>query len=222
MLKFDGQTTVRARESLLSTHVVLRNTYLLLSLTLLFSAAMAMLAIVTQAPPMNIFIMLIGTYGLMFATMKFSNSGWGLVLCFAFTGFMGYVLGPIVGYYLHSVHGANVVMSALGSTGLVFFGLSAINLITGKDFSFLGNFLAIGAIVLLVMMVVGIFTHIPVFHLVLSAAFALFSALAILWQTGQIINGGQKNYILATISLYVSIYNIFVSLLTIFGGSDRR
>lgn len=221
-MKYQDASLSQARESLLSTHVVLRNTYLLLSFTLIFSAAMALLAIATQARPMNIILLLVGTYGLMFATMKCRESGWGLVLCFAFTGFMGYALGPIVGYYLHSANGTHVVMSALGSTGLVFFGLSAINLVTRKDFGFLANFLFIGMFVLIAMMVIGIFTHIPMFQLLISGAFALFSAAAILFETSQIIHGGQRNYIMATISLYVSIYNIFVSLLTIFGSSDRR
>ncbi len=220
-MRYEQVSTNQARESLLSTHTVLRNTYLLLGLTLLFSSLMTYLAIISNARPMGIIVMLIGTYGLMFATMKCRNSGWGLVLCFAFTGFMGYTLGPLVNYYLHSNGGTNIVMSALGSTGLVFFGLSAINLITRKDFGFLGNFLFVGALVLIAMMIAGIFTHIPLFHLLLSAAFALFSALAILFETSQIINGGQRNYIMATITLYVSIFNIFVSLLSIFGGSRR-
>lgn len=221
MLKYEQVSTSQARESLLSTHTVLRNTYLLLGLTLLFSSAMTYLAIITNAQPVGLILMLVGTYGLMFGTMKCRNSSWGLVLCFAFTGFMGYTLGPLVNHYLQSSGGTNVVMSALGSTGLVFFGLSAVNLITRKDFGFLGNFLFVGALVLVAMMIIGIFTHIPMFHLLLSAAFALFSALMILFETSQIINGGQRNYIMATISLYVSIFNIFVSLLTIFGG-DRR
>lgn len=220
-MRYEQVSVNQTRESLLSTHTVLRNTYLLLGLTLLFSSAMTYLAIISNARPMGIIMMLIGTYGLMFGTMKCRNSGWGLVLCFAFTGFMGFTLGPLVNYYLHSNGGTNIVMSALGSTGLVFFGLSAINLITRKDFGFLGNFLFVGALVLVAMMIAGIFTHIPLFHLLLSAAFALFSALAILFETSQIINGGQRNYIMATITLYVSIFNIFVSLLSIFGGSRR-
>ncbi len=220
-MRYEQVSTNQARESLLSTHTVLRNTYLLLGLTLIFSSLMTYLAIISNARPMGIIMMLIGTYGLMFGTMKCRNSGWGLVLCFAFTGFMGFTLGPLVNYYLHSDGGTNIVMSALGSTGLVFFGLSAINLITRKDFGFLGNFLFVGTFVLIAMMIVGIFTHIPLFHLLLSAAFALFSALAILFETSQIINGGQRNYIMATITLYVSIFNIFVSLLSIFGGSRR-
>lgn len=220
-MNFEELSIRQTKESLLSTHVVLRNTYLLLSLTLLFSAVMAIVGMAANTM-LHPLIFIIGSYGLMFATMKCRNSGWGLVWCFAFTGFMGFGLGPILNFYLHSAHGTHVVMSALGATGLVFFGLSAVNLITGKDFGFLGNFMFIGAIVLLVMMIVGIFTHMPVFQLVLSAAFALFSAVAILFETSQIIHGGQKNYIMATISLYVSIYNIFVSLLSLFGSSDRR
>ena len=220
-MKYEHVSLSQTRESLLSTHTVLRNTYLLLGLTLLFSSAMTYVAIITNARPMGILMMLIGVYGLMFGTMKCRNSGWGLVLCFAFTGFMGYTLGPIVNHYLQSSGGTDVVMSALGSTGLVFFGLSAVNLITRKDFGFLGNFLFVGMFVLIAMMIVGIFTHIAFFQLILSAAFALFSAAAILFETSQIINGGQRNYIMATISLYVSIFNIFVSLLNIFGAARR-
>jgi modulator of FtsH protease len=222
-MSYDQVSLSRTRESLLSTHTVLRNTYLLLGLTLLFSGFTAYIAMATQARMPNILVFLLGTYGLMFATTRFRNSGWGLVLCFAFTGFMGYTLGPILNMVLKTAYGAHVVMSALGTTGLVFFGLSAVSLITRKDFSFLGKFLMVGMFVLLAMMLVGIFTHMPLLQLAISAAFAIFSAVAILFETSQIINGGQTNYIMATISLYVSIYNIFLSLLNLFGAmGDRR
>ena len=209
-------------ESLLATHAVLRNTYLLLSLTLLFSASMAYWSLSTGAPFPGVILFLVGSYGLLFLTMWLRNSPWGLVSTFAFTGFMGYTLGPLLSISLKMANGPHLVMTALGMTGLVFFGLSAMVLVTRKDFGFLGSFLFAGMIVLVVAMLVGIFWHIPALQLAISAGFAIFSSMAIVFETSQIIQGGQNNYIMATISLYVSIYNIFISLLNILGMMDRK
>jgi modulator of FtsH protease len=167
--------------------------------------------------------MLIGFYGLLFLTHKMANSAWGLLCVFALTGFMGYTLGPILGYYMASANGSQLVMTALGGTAFIFFGLSAYALISKKDFSFLSGFMMAGFLVILAAVVANIFLQIPALQLALSAAFMLFSSAAILMQTGAIINGGERNYILATVTLYVSLYNIFISLLNLLTafGSDE-
>ena len=215
--------STHSRESSLAVNKVLKNTYLLLGLTLAFSALTAAFAMASNAAPVNIWVMLIGFYGLLFLTHKMANSAWGLLCVFALTGFMGYTLGPILGYYMASANGSQLVMTALGGTAFIFFGLSAYALISKKDFSFLSGFMMAGFLVILAAVVANIFLQIPALQLALSAAFMLFSSAAILMQTGAIINGGERNYILATVTLYVSLYNIFISLLnllTAFGGEE--
>ncbi|MDF1642619.1 MAG: Bax inhibitor-1/YccA family protein [Pseudomonadales bacterium] len=210
------------QESALATNKVLRNTYMLLSLTLVFSTVTAWVAVATHAQPMGFIPLLIGFYGLFFLTSKLSNSVWGLVSTFALTGFMGYTLGPIVGFYLSMSNGSELVMTALGMAAMVFLGLSGYALVTRKDFSFLAGFITAGFFVLLGAMIVSFIWNISGLSLAISAGFVLFSSAAILLQTGQIINGGERNYIMATITLYVSIYNLFLSLLHILGvmGDD--
>jgi len=220
-MNFDQARTATG-QSLIATHAVLRNTYLLLSLTLLFSALVAYAAMVTNAPFPGTILFLVGAYGLLFLTMWLRNSAFGIFSVFAFTGFMGYALGPLLNVSLRMANGPHIVMTALGMTGLVFFGLSGVVLVTRKDFGFLGNFLFAGAIALILAMVAGIFWHIPALQLAISVAFAIFSSMAIIFETSQIIHGGQTNYLMATVSLYVSIYNIFISLLNILGMMDRR
>ncbi len=201
---------------------VLRNTYGLLALTLVFSAVMAYVAQQMRVGYPNIFVVLIGFYGLFFLTAKLRDSAWGLVSTFALTGFMGFLLGPILNRYLGMAGGAEVVSSAFAMTALVFGGLSAYVLITRKDMSFLSGFITAGFFVLLGAVVASFFFQISGLQLAISAGFVLFSSVCILFQTSQIIHGGERNYIMATISLYVSIYNLFVSLLQLFGimGSD--
>ena len=196
---------------------VLRNTYGLLSMTLLFSGVVAYMAQQMAVPYPNIFVVLIGFYGLFFLTTKLRNSGWGLVSTFALTGFMGYTLGPILNMYLSLPNGSDVVASALGMTALVFFGLSAYVLITRKDMSFLSGFLMAGFWVLLGAVLANLFFQISGLQLAISAGFVLFSSAAILFQTSAIIQGGERNYIMATIGLYISIYNLFISLLQLIG-----
>ncbi|CAN1601411.1 Bax inhibitor-1/YccA family protein [Pseudomonas sp. B21-028] len=200
---------------------VLRNTYGLLALTLAFSGVMAYVAQQMNVGYPNVFVVLIGFYGLFFLTNKLRDSGWGLVSAFALTGFMGFILGPILNLYLKMQGGAELVSSAFAMTALVFGGLSAYVLITRKDMSFLGGFLTAGFFVLVGAMLVSIFFQISGLQLVISAGVVLFSALMILYQTSAIIHGGERNYIMATISLYVSIYNLFVSLLQLFGLMGR-
>ncbi|WP_087500042.1 Bax inhibitor-1/YccA family protein [Pseudomonas sp. SID14000] len=200
---------------------VLRNTYSLLALTLAFSGVMAFVAQQMRVGYPNVFVVLIGFYGLFFLTNKLRDSAWGLVSTFALTGFMGFILGPILNRYLGMAGGAEVVSSAFAMTALVFGGLSAYVLITRKDMSFLSGFITAGFFVLLGAIVASFFFQISGLQLAISAGFVLFSSVCILFQTSAIIHGGERNYIMATISLYVSIYNLFVSLLQLFGIMGR-
>ena len=200
---------------------VLRNTYGLLALTLAFSGLMAFVAQQMHVGYPNIFVVLIGFYGLFFLTNKLRDSAWGLVSAFALTGFMGFLLGPILNRFLGMQGGAEVVSSAFAMTALVFGGLSAYVLITRKDMSFLGGFITAGFFVLLGATLASFFFQVSGLQLAISAGFVLFSSVCILFQTSAIIHGGERNYIMATISLYVSIYNLFISLLQIFGIMSR-
>ncbi|WP_449433803.1 Bax inhibitor-1/YccA family protein [Pseudomonas putida] len=200
---------------------VLRNTYSLLAITLAFSGVMAFIAQQMHVGYPNVFVVLIGFYGLFFLTAKLRDSVWGLVSTFALTGFMGFILGPILNRYLGMAGGAEVVSSAFAMTALVFGGLSAYVLITRKDMSFLSGFITAGFFVLLGAVVASFFFQISGLQLAISAGFVLFSSVCILFQTSAIIHGGERNYIMATISLYVSIYNLFISLLQLFGIMGR-
>jgi len=218
--------TVAARpiESTLATNKILKNTYLLLSMTLLFSAFTAGIAMYMNLPPFGMIITMVGYFGLLFLTTKFSNSGLGLLFVFALTGFMGLTLGPILNMYLGAFSNGNeLVMTALGGTGLIFIGLSGYALTTRKDFSFIGGFLMVGILVAFLAGIGAAVFSIPALSLAVSAMFILLMSGMILYQTSAIINGGETNYILATISLYVSIYNLFLSLLQLlaaFSGDD--
>ena len=199
---------------------VLKNTYMLLGLTIAFSALVAFFSMGMPHP--GFIITLVGFYGLLFLTSKLQNSVWGIASTFALTGFMGYTLGPIIGMYA-GAGAMGIVTDALGLTALVFFGLSAYALITKKDFSFLNGFVMVGFFVLIGATVLSLFTEISGLHLAISCGFVLFSSAIILMQTGSIINGGERNYIMATVTLYVSLYNLFLSLLNIMtalGGDD--
>lgn len=206
--------------SLLSTHKVLRNTYLLLAMTLLFSGAVAGAAVALRLPHPGLIVTLIGYFGLLFLTGKMRDSGWGLVSVFALTGFMGYTLGPIVGHYLSLPNGSQTVMLAMGGTGAVFLGLSAYAVISRRDFGFMGGFLAVGVLVAFLAGLAAIFFQIPALSLTVSAAFVLLMSGLILFETSRIINGGETNYIMATVSLFVSIYNLFLSLLQLLGFAN--
>ena len=216
-----GIEAVGSRESVLAVNKVLRNTYSLLALTLAFSAFTALLS--TNAPPLNIFVFFIGAYGLLFLTQALANSAWGLLSVFAFTGFMGYTMGPMIGYFLSTAGGGEIVARALGGTAFIFFGLSGWALTSRRDFSFLRGFIFAGFLVLLAAIIINIFWPMPALQLAMSAGFMLFSSAVILWQTSAIIHGGERNYILATVTLYVALYNLFISLLSLlraFSGRD--
>lgn len=210
------------RESILATNKVLKNTYLLLAATLIFSAMTAGVAMAANLPFFNPFITLGVYFGLLFLTHKFQNSAWGLACVFALTGFMGLTLGPLLSAYLTVVpNGSQLVMTSLGATGLVFLGLSAYVLTTRKDMSFLGGFVMVGLIGMLGVILLSLFVDLSAFQTAISAGIVLLMSALILYQTSAIVNGGETNYVLATVTLYVSLYNIFVNLLMLFGlGGD--
>lgn len=204
------------QESLIGTHKVLRNTYLLLGMTLAFSAVIAVIAMSMNAPALPWWGVLVGFYGLLFLTNSTANSQVGILSVFALTGFLGYTLAPILNLYLS--HGlGDIVALALGATALVFFACSAYVLTTKKDMSFLNGMMIALFVVLLVGVIANIFLTIPALSLALSGLFVIFSSGAILLTTSNIIHNGETNYIRATVSLYVAIYNLFVSLLQILG-----
>lgn len=219
-------TVVRRSEpGLLATHRVLRNTYALLAMTLLFSAAAAAASMVLNLPHPGILVTLVGYFGLLWLTNKFSRSAWGLVCVFALTGFMGMTLGPILNVYLtHFANGGQLVMTALGGTGAIFVGLSAYALVSRKDFGFMAGMLMAGILVAFLAGLASVFLpNLPGLHIAVSAMFILLMSGMILFQTSEIVHGGETNYILATVSLYVTIFNLFTSLLQllgIFGGDD--
>ncbi len=210
----DQQTVIRARtESILETNSVIRNTYILLAASISFSAVMAYVAMVTNAKPLGLITLAI-YFGLIFLINATRNSALGIVSVFVFTGFMGYTLGPLLNSYLYTfANGQELIFTALGGTGIIFFALSGYALTTRKDFSFLAGFLLAGSIVLMLGVVASFFTQMPMLQLGLSAGFMMLSAALILFETSQIIHGGERNYIMATVSIYVSLYNMFVSLL---------
>ena len=207
----------------LQTARVLRNTYALLAMTLLFSAGVATAAVAFALPAPGLVLTLVGMFGLLFAVHKLQNSGWALPAVFALTGFMGWTLGPMLSKLLTLPGGAQVITMALGATGVVFLALSAWVLSTRRDFSAMGGFLFAGMVIALLAGLAAVFLQMPALGLAVSAIVALLSAGLILFETSRIVNGGETNYVLATVSLYVSIFNLFTSLLSLFGfgGSDE-
>ncbi|TNF35506.1 MAG: Bax inhibitor-1/YccA family protein [Gammaproteobacteria bacterium] len=201
----------------LATNKVLRNTYTLLSMTLLFSAVTAGISMALQLPHPGLLLTLAGYFGLLFATAKFRNSTLGLAFVFALTGFMGYTLGPILNSYLSLANGGQIVMTAMAATGITFLGLSAYATTSKKDFSFMGGFLMVGIIVGFLAGLAAVFFEMPALSLTVSAMFVLLMAGLILYETSNIIHGGETNYIMATVTLYVSIFNLFTSLLHLLG-----
>ena len=204
----------RTDRVIIETNRVLKNTYLLLSLTLLFSAVTAAFSIAASVPAMNPILTLVVYFGLLFGIQKTKDSSMGLVLTFALTGFLGLTIAPIMNFYLTEFsNGAELIMMSLGATGAIFLGLSVIAMNPDRDFSKLGSFLAVGAIVCLVAIIVNLFLQMPAIHLALSLMIAFISGGMILWQTNQIIQGGERNYITATVTLYISILNLFLTIL---------
>ncbi len=223
MRNIDTMAMERSQESILTTNKVIRNTYMLLAMTLVFSAVTAGISMAMNPP----FILYIGSiivsFIMIFALNKLQNSVWALPMVFAFTGLMGFGLGPILNHYLAMANGGQIIMTSLGMTGAIFLGLSAYVLNSKKDFSFMGGFLAAGMMVALISMV-ALFA-LPFFGIEIGALSLAFSALIvmlmagfILYDTSNIVNGVYTNYIMATVSLYLNIYNLFVHLLSLVGA----
>jgi len=216
-------TIERSQTTVLESNKVIRNTYALLSMTLLFSAVTAGISMAFKAPHPGLLLTLAAYFGLLYATSKFRNSSLGLVFVFVLTGFMGYTLGPILNSYLALPNGSQVVMTAMGGTAAIFLGLSGYALTTKKDFSFMGGFLVAGIVVAFLAGLGAIFFEMPGLSLAVSSMFVLLMAGLILYETSNIIHGGETNYIMATVTLFVAIFNLFTSLLQLLGfmGSNE-
>ncbi len=213
-----NQTVDRPEVRGIEVNKVLKNTYALLAMTLLFSAATAGLSMAFNWPHPGLLITLVGYFGLLFLTTRFRNSGLGLVFVFALTGFMGLTLGPIVSYYVSAIpNGHQLVMLAMGGTGIIFLGLSGYVLTTRKDFSFIGGLLFSGILVAFLAGLAAVIFQVPALSAAVSAMFILLMSGLILYETSAIIHGGETNYIMATVTLFVAIYNLFTSLLHILG-----
>lgn len=210
-------------DSALATNKVLRNTYWLLGMTLLCSAVTAGISISIELSRGMALVCSLLALGIVFFIGRFANSSKGIGLVFAFTGLMGLALGPMLNHYLNMAGGSQLIMQALGATAVVFFSLSAYVLTTRKDFSFMGGFLFVGLIVVVLAGLANLFFQNATAHLALSAGIALLMSGFILFDTSRIVNGGETNYIMATVSLYLNVYNLFVSLLQLMGvlGSDE-
>ncbi len=215
-------TAARSQTATLATNKVLRNTYTLLSMTLLFSALTAGASLALKLPHPGLILTLVGYFGLLFLTSKFRDSSLGLAFVFGLTGFMGYTLGPILNSYLAMANGGQIIMTAMGATGVTFLGLSMYAMTSRKDFSFLGGFLMVGIIVAFLAGLGAMFFNMPGLSLAVSSMFVLLMAGMILYETSNIIHGGETNYIMATVSLYVSIFNLFTSLLHLLGFANNN
>ena len=216
-------TVARTSGAVLETNKVLKNTYILLSMTLLFSAVTATVSIFLAVPTWTYLVSVIASMLLgMFVLPRTANSSSGVWVLFGITGLLGFGLGAILSMYLSLPKGPEIVGTALGGTGIIFLGLSGYALTSRKDFSFMGGFLFAGMMVLVIAMLANIFLAMPALSLAISGAVILLMSGLILFQTSQIIHGGETNYIMATYSLYLSIFNILISLLHILGimGDD--
>lgn len=204
--------------STLETNKVLKNTYLLLAATLGFSAVMAGLAIAMNVPTGAYLICVIASMVLgMFVLPKTANSASGLGVIFLVTGLLGFGLGPVISMYLSLANGPQLVGTALGGTAVIFLGLAGYAMTSKRDFSFMGGFVAIGMMVMVIGMIANIFLQMPIMAVVISGGIIMLMSALILMQIGSIINGGETNYIMATYSLYLSVFNIFISLLQLLG-----
>ncbi len=210
-------STTRSESQILATNKVLKNTYALLSLTLLFSAFTAGISMTLNIPHFGL-LTLVGYFALLFLTTKFRDSSLGILFVFMLTGFMGLTLGPILNAYMATANGAQLIMTALGGTGAIFLALSGYVLTSRKDFSFMGGFLMVGILVAFLAGLGAFIFQMPVLSLAVSGMFVLLMSGLILYQTSEIIHGGETNYIMATVTLYISIYNLFLSLLHLLGA----
>lgn len=222
MYESRAQTTTHGGAALpVETHKVLKNTYLLLAMTLLFSAVTASTSIALNLGYGVSLMMSLAALGILFFVLpRTQNSASGIWVVFAFTGLLGASLGPMLSHYLAMANGPSLVAQAMGGTALVFFALSGYALTTRKDFSFMGGFLIVGLVVAIIASIANIFFAIPAVSLAVSAAIVLIMSGLILFDTSRIINGGETNYIRATVSLYLNIYNLFTSMLHLLGAMD--
>jgi len=214
--------TVNIPAQSIATNRVLRNTYALLALTLLFSSVTAAVTMALNLHHPGLVLTLVGYFGLLFLTTRYRNSGIGLAMVFALTGFMGYTLGPLLNVYLSLPNGPQLVMTAFGGTGVTFLALSGYTLVSRKDFSFMGGFLMAGILVAFLAGLGAVFFDMTGLALAVSAMFVLLMAGLILYETSNIIHGGETNYVMATVTLYVAIYNLFTSLLHLLGAAGGQ
>lgn len=206
----------------LQTNKVLKNTYMLLSMTLLFSAACAAGSMAIGLGYIPALVCSLVALGLLwFVLPKTQDSAAGIGVVFAFTGLLGASIGPMLSHYLSLPNGSSLVMQAMGGTAIVFFALSGYALTTRKDFSYLGGFLLVGLIVAIVASLANLFFQVPAVSLAVSSAIVLIMSGFILFDTSRIVNGGETNYIRATVGLYLSIHNLFSSMLHLLGVMDE-
>ena len=212
----------RSQEAILATNKVIKNTYILLSMSLLFSAFAAFLGVVTGiGHGVALVASIAGIAMLWFVLPRTANSAAGIPVLFGITGLLGFGLGPVLNYYL--AVNPSIVMTALGGTGAIFLGLSGYALTTRKDFSFLGGFVMVGMLVVLGAALLNIFLGIPALFLAVNAAVVMIMSAFILWETSSLIHNGETNYIMAAAGLFLSILNMFQALLHLlgaFGGND--
>jgi modulator of FtsH protease len=225
-MQFNNTNVVRREASILSTHTVLRNTYLLLSLTLLFSTATAYYAMISEASPSSSLILSLVAFGLLFVISGLRNSAWGLVAVFAFTGCMGYSMGPMLNYFIKGyTNGGQLIATALGGTGLTFLLSSAYVVVSKKDLSHWGKLLMIGLVVCIVASIANFFFKMPAMQLTISTILVVISTMLMMYDTSRIINNGETNYIMATTSLFIDILMLFQNLLMLLGafsGNNRN
>lgn len=222
-MQFNETTLSQRQASLMGAHSVLRNTYLLLSMTLLFSSAAAAYAVMTGAGFGSSIVAFILSFVLLFVTTALRNSAWSILSVFAFTGCMGYSLGPMLNHFIHGYsNGGQLILTALGGTGVVFFVSSAYVLVTKKELSHWGKFLTIGIVICLVATLANIFLKMPAMQLAISTLLTFISTLLILYDTSRIIHNGEQNYVMATVSLYLDIQMLFQNLLMLLGAFNGK
>ncbi|GAP76437.1 putative TEGT family carrier/transport protein [Pseudoalteromonas sp. SW0106-04] len=216
----NSYSSAKPMMSTIETNKVLKNTYFLLAMTLAFSAVTAGISMALNPPFFTGIVCSLIALGMLFIINKKADSSAGVLLTFAFTGILGFGLGPMLNHYAAMANGPMLIMQALGSTALIFFGLSAYALTTKKDFSFMGGFLMVGLVVVIITSIVNIFIGSSMVFMVTNAAVVLIMSGLILFDTSRIINGGETNYVRATVALYLNVYNLFTSLLHLLGAAD--
>jgi len=216
-------STTRSESQILATNKVLKNTYALLSVTLFFSVIMALVSMAVQPPQgVGLFTMLAAMGLIWFALPRTANSSKGIWVVFGITGLLGFGIGPLLNAYMQMANGGQIVATAFSGTGLIFLGLSGYALTSKKDFSFMAGFLMVGLVIAIVAMIGNIFLQMPALSLAISSAVILIMSGFILYDTSAIIRGEQTNYILATVGMYLSIFNIFIHLLNLLATLSRE